>query len=269
MAHVFDDAIRLAARDAHRFDGTTHAAYANMVGPFGGITCAVLLNAVLAHPERQGDPIAQTVNFAGPIADGAFQIEARPARTNRSTQHWTLELRQGEAVCATGSVVLAVRRDTWSAPEAAPPQDMPPAASLPRAPDRGAVAWVRCYDLRFAPGEAPFKLDGTERAHSYNRLWIRDEPPRPLDFCSLAAIADNFFPRIFVRRQRVAPVGTITLSTFFHADAALLAAQGDRHVLGTARALSFRNGYFDQSAEVWSDAGQLLASSHQMVYYRE
>jgi len=40
-------------------------------------------------------------------------------------------------------------------------------------------------------------------------------------------------------------------------------------VLGTARALCFRNGYFDQSAEVWGDDGRLLASSHQMVYYRE
>ncbi len=49
----------------------------------------------------------------------------------------------------------------------------------------------------------------------------------------------------------------------------MLRAQGDRHVLGTARALNFRNGYFDQSAEVWSDDWQLLASSHQLVYYRE
>jgi acyl-CoA thioesterase len=40
-------------------------------------------------------------------------------------------------------------------------------------------------------------------------------------------------------------------------------------VLGSARALAYRNGYFDQSAEIWGDDGQLLASSHQMVYFRE
>ncbi len=28
-------------------------------------------------------------------------------------------------------------------------------------------------------------------------------------------------------------------------------------------------GYFDQTAEIWSDDNQLLASSHQMVYFRE
>ena len=133
----------------------------------------------------------------------------------------------------------------------------------------GAPAWTNCYDMRFAPGEEPFRFDGQEQPHSLSRLWIRDEPPRPLDFAALAAICDAFFPRIFIRRRKPAPIGTVTLTTFFHADAALLAAQGERHLLGTARALNFRHGYFDQSAEVWGDDGQLLASTHQMVYFRD
>ena len=36
-----------------------------------------------------------------------------------------------------------------------------------------------------------------------------------------------------------------------------------------ARALNFSNGYFDQTGEIWSRAGTLLASTHQVVYYRE
>ncbi len=58
------------------------------------------------------------------------------------------------------------------------------------------------------------------------------------------------------------------MTTYFHADAAALAAQGDRHLLGTARAGRFHDGYQDQSAELWSDGGVLLASSHQLLYYR-
>jgi hypothetical protein len=123
--------------------------------------------------------------------------------------------------------------------------------------------------MRFLPGEEPFQFDGDMRSHANTRLWVRDDPPRPLDFAGLAAICDNFFPRIFDRRRRPAPIGTVTLTAYFHADAAQLAAQGARHVLGTARALRYRDGYFDQSAEVWSDAGQLLASTHQMVYFKE
>lgn len=268
MSHHFDASIALTPSTEHRFHGTTHPAYANMVGPFGGTTCAVLLNAALQHPERLGDPIALTVNYAGPIADGAFEIEARPLRTNRSTQHWNVVLTQDGVAAATASAVFAQRRDTWSAHEAQMPADMPPARELTGARTEGLPAWVRCYDMRFQAGGMPDRFDGVEQPHSQSRLWVRDEPPRALDFASLAAICDVFFPRVFVRRRQFVPIGTVSITTYFHADAALLAAQADRHVLGCARALNFRNGYFDQTAEVWSDGGDLLASTHQIVYFK-
>jgi acyl-CoA thioesterase len=269
MPHVLDEATHLSPDGEHCYRGATHPAYANMVGPFGGVTAATLLKAVLQHPQHEGEPIALTVNFAGPLAEGGFEIEARPLRTNRSTQHWTMQLRQDGVACASGSAVLARRRQTWSAPEAAAPEGLPAAAALQRHPLPGAPTWVRAYDMRFPDGVGPFDFDGQEQPHSRSQVWVRDEPPRALDFVALAALADSFFPRIFVRRRRPTPIGTVTLTTYFHGDAALLAAQGERHLLGTARAQSFRNGYFDQSAEVWSDTGVLLASTHQMVYYRE
>ena len=94
--HSFDHAIALEPAGGNLFHGRTTPAYWNMIGPFGGITAATLLQAVLQHPERLGDPSALTVNFAGPIVEGPFVIEARPVRTNRNTQHWTIELRQGD-----------------------------------------------------------------------------------------------------------------------------------------------------------------------------
>lgn len=269
MLHAFDAAIQLAPNGEHRFTGATSPAYANMVGPFGGTTCATLLNAVMLHPQRQGEPIALTVNFAGPVADGAFEIEARPVRTNRSTQHWSLHLLQQGTVATTATVVFAQRRDTWSVQEAAAPQDMPPAVGLTRAPVSGRPAWVQRYDMRFVEGEMPPAFDNEEQPHSNSRLWVRDEPPRPLDFPALAAISDCFFPRIFIRRRTLTPIGTVSLTIFFHADSTMLAEQTDRYVLGSARALNYRNGYFDQSAEIWSDGGHLLASTHQIVYFRE
>ncbi len=92
--HPFDSAVRLAPDGDCAWHGHTSAAYANMVGPFGGVTAAQALNAVLQHPQRLGDPVALTVNFAAALADGPFTVLARPARTNRSTQHWVLEIQQ-------------------------------------------------------------------------------------------------------------------------------------------------------------------------------
>ena len=84
----FDRAVALAPQPDGSFLGHTSPAYANMVGPFGGITAAQALNAVLQHPQRLGDPVAFTVNFCAAMADGPFTALARPVRTNRSTQHW-------------------------------------------------------------------------------------------------------------------------------------------------------------------------------------
>jgi hypothetical protein len=150
-----------------------------------------------------------------------------------------------------------------------PPANLPPPDTLTRADSAKRPPWFKRYDMRFVCGTLPDAMDGEEHASSHSSSWVRDEPARPLDFASLAAICDCFFPRVFMRRRLFVPIGTVTLTIYFHADAAMLTAQGERPVLGVARALNFRNGYFDQTAEIWSDGGHLLASTHQMVYYRK
>jgi acyl-CoA thioesterase len=267
--HPFDDAIALQATAEGVFQARTSPAYANMVGPFGGVTCAVMLNAALLHPARMGIPIALTVNFAAPVADGPFEVTARAARTNRSTQHWVIEATQASGVVALATAVFAERRSTWSAPEAQAPQGLPSPDSLTRMSTAQRPAWVDRYDMRFTEGDVFKGFDGQEQADSRSCMWLRDEPPRSLDFASLAAISDSFFPRIFVRRRRSTPVGSVSITTYFHADEAALAAQGDRFVICSARALKFHNGFFDQSGEIWSDDGHLLASTHQTVYFKE
>ena len=83
-AHVFDQTIRLRSLAPDVFGGHTGRAYWNMIGPFGGMSAATALNAVLQHPLLQGEPVSLTVNFASALNDGAFTITARAARTNRS-----------------------------------------------------------------------------------------------------------------------------------------------------------------------------------------
>ena len=58
--HPFDEAVALQAQADGSWLGHTSPAYANMVGPFGGITTAQALTAVLRHPGRLGDPVALT-----------------------------------------------------------------------------------------------------------------------------------------------------------------------------------------------------------------
>lgn len=266
-AHPLDLATRLDIAGEGLYRGQTSPAYANMVGPFGGVIAAALLNAAWIDPRRLGEPVALTVNFAGPLAEGEFTVNARAVRTNRSTQHWSMDLVQGGEVAATATAVLATRRQTWSATEVAFPS-VPAASELQRASTAGRPVWTQRYDMRFVHGALSLEAPHEAPRDSVSTLWMRDEPRRPLDFVSLAALCDAFFPRIFVRRQAWTPIGTVSMTTYFHADSAMLAAHGDREVLGTAHAHRFGNGYFDQTAQVWSPDGELFATTHQVVYFK-
>ncbi len=175
--HPLDTAVRLQPLgDAHegRFGGHTSAAYTNMIGPFGGITAATLLQAAMQHPARLGEPLALTVNYAGAVADGPFEISARPVRTNRSTQHWVLTQSQGDEVCSTATLVCATQRPTWSATEIGFP-GAPAVDSLPPPPagQRGP-AWTRNYEMRFVRGHFPDLSLGDEQPESNTTVWVRD-----------------------------------------------------------------------------------------------
>lgn len=265
--HTFDESIALARQGDGSFIGNTHPAYANMVGPFGGTTAAQALNAVLQHPALLGEPLSLTVNFCAGVADGAFTINAKPARTNRSTQHWTIEMLQGGEAVMTATAVTAVRRDTWADEEVTMPA-APQPAEVPLPSGNAPMEFIKRYEFRPILGGMPTVWDGSLHP-STTQLWARDNPPRPLDYASLAAIADIFFPRVFVRRHTPTPAGTVSITTYFHANAQQLAETGTGYLLGQAQANAFRNGFFDQSAQLWNEAGTLLASSHQIVYFKQ
>jgi acyl-CoA thioesterase len=266
--HPFDNAIHLDTVDGNVRRGRTHPEWANMVGPFGGITAAVMLHAIETHPDRIGEPLALTVNFTVPISDGDFDISLRAARTNRTTQHWIAELTQDGAVTTTATAVFGVRRDTWASTEAHPPTTPPPEQLSPGVPGPSdLIAWGCLYDARYVAGSFPGE-HAQPNELSTSTLWIRDNAQRPVDYPALTALCDVFYPRVFVRCGGVVPAGTISLTNYFHADQQQLDVLGSDFVLGTARANRFCGGYFDQSAQLWTRDRALLATSHQIVYFK-
>ena len=49
----------------------------------------------------------------------------------------------------------------------------------------------------------------------------------------------------------------------------MLAAQGEQFLLGLAEGIHYRHGFFDQRAELWGVGEQLLASTHQVTFFRD
>lgn len=270
--HPLDAALALQPSAPNRY--RTHASkdYWNMVGPYGGITAAQMAQAVLQHPQRVGELVSITVNYAGPVGEGEYTIEALPVRTNRSTQHWIITMREqdadgNEAISTTATAMTALVRSTWSDDECAMPP-APPAAQIPPARVEFRAEWLRRYCMRPVEGNYPAVWDDA-CSPSRTRLWVQDEPPRPLDTPALTALCDVFYPRIWLRRARRVPSGTVTFTVYFHASEAQIHAVGAQPVLAQAQGQGFRNGFFDQTAQVWAPDGTLLATSHQLVYYKE
>jgi acyl-CoA thioesterase len=266
-AHPFDDATRVRAGDS-RWIGHTSADYWAFVGPFGGATAATMLRALIDHPERAGDPLSVTVNFCAPIAEGPFELDVRLIKANRSTQHWSVELTQNDNdVAAFATAVFATRRPSWSHQAAVRPQ----ATSFEetRQYPKIAASWVGSYDMRFIEG-AP-QLGGRphpEPGSAFTKLWIADRWPRKIDVLSLMAMSDAFFGRIFHVRNELVPFGTVSLTTYFHIDAAELMAEDLGHVLAVADAKIFTGSFGDQTGELWSPSGRLLATTTQIAYFK-
>lgn len=265
MTHPFDEALQLQRLDEHTLQGQTSPVYDNMVGPFGGILAATLLHALQQEMQLEGEPVSVHVNYAGPVTAEAFQVHTRVLRSNRSTAHGQAQLIQDGQVAVYASAVFARRHETWTAQEQLMPA-VPAAAQYPRQRLEAGPRWLAAYDMRWIEGE--LILDGQPREDTSSLLWVRDEPPRALDFPALLAMSDVFFPRSFIRQQQLGIAGTIALSTHFHATAETLARTGTQHLLARARGQGFRRGYFDQSAQLWNAEGELLATSMQSVYYK-
>jgi acyl-CoA thioesterase len=265
--HLFDEATRVTAGDS-RWQGRTSPDYWAFVGPFGGATAATVLRALIEHPQAAGDPLAVTVNYCAPIAEGPFDLDVRLAKANRSSQHWFVELTQGGADPATlATAVFAERRPSWSHQPAAMPY-APSFDEVRRHPDSG-MSWTRQYDFRFVEGRPQIGARPSAEPHSaFSKLWIADRKPRTVDMLSLLSMSDAFFGRVFHARGELVPFGTVSLTTYFHVSRADLAAENITHVLAVADARVFNSSYQDQHGELWSPSGRLLATTTQIAYFK-
>jgi acyl-CoA thioesterase len=268
--HTLDAATRLTPVSATRLSGTTADAYWNFAGPFGGYIAALFMRAIIDDARRLGPPVAQTVNFCAAMAKGDFQIAVTLQRSGKATQHWSLDMLQADSVVATCTIVCANRRETFAHQTVSPP-DVPSAAEVALAPRNDRLPWLNAYEFRFIGGGPGFgNLRGVSAlGPSKTTLWLKDNPDRPLDFVALAALADCFILRLVQMRGTLPPMSTVSLTTYFHADAAELASQGAAPLLGVADAKRFTGNFHDQSMDLWGTSGRLLATGIQTVWFKE
>jgi len=161
-------------------------------GRLAASAAAQALNGVLQHPERLGDPVSLTVNFCAALAEGPFTVMARAARTNRSTQHWTIEIQQGDAIVVTGTAVTAVRRESLGVDEETHAL-CPPPAEVPPPQVMAPMEFVKRYEQLPVTGQLPVVWDGSGHS-SLTQISVRDEPASPPGLCVAGLHRPMFSP---------------------------------------------------------------------------
>lgn len=268
--HPLDRATRLTWLGAD-WQGETSRDYWAFIGPYGGATAGALMRALLDHPDRMGDPVSLTVNYCAAVAEGPFRIVPRLVRALRTMQHWSLELRQGDdpMPLVTASAVTALRKPTWSHQPASAPASPPP-DRVAAFPTERISGWVSQYEMRFVSGaQEEGEIEFAEPADARSVVWLRDSPERALDFISLAAMSDAFLPRVFKVRGTRRRFGTVSLTVYFHAVGDDLPSEAGAFVLGVVDAGTFHRGFADQKAELFAEDRRLLATSHQVTFFRD
>ena len=117
--HPLDEALALTSSAPGQFTGQTHPGYWNMVGPFGGVTAATLLQAVMQHPTGWATRLSLTVNYAGALTAGPYTgCRPRPCAPTAPPSTAPLTILQADA---EGAQVVTTTATAVTGPCAATP----------------------------------------------------------------------------------------------------------------------------------------------------
>lgn len=267
--HPLDAATQLEPLGDSQYLAATSKPYANMAGPFGGVTSATMLNAVLTDEQFQGDPVSLTVNFCAAIKDGEYTVKTRLIRGGKHTQHWSIEVVQDGVICSTATLVCGMRRADFSHQTTRAPT-VPDWKDCELTTQNKFLGWLNCYDFRYVEGHPEFSGDEEGKLHpSRSVMWVNDAPTRPLDYLSLTAISDSFILRLLHLRKSFVPMGTVSLTTHFMASREEIAKQDTTPLLGVSDAMRFHGNFHDQHMQFFGKDGKLLVSGSQLVWFRQ
>ncbi len=265
MVTKFERDTAVTRVDDDVYDATIDPGWLVYRGPNGGYVAAFVLRAMT---DRVGDaaraPRSLTLHYVAPAEVGSARVTTSIERVGRSLTSISARLYQGDSLVALAMAAFSTPRP---GPEfcdlempAVVPADRIEAAAL----HADAPAIAHRWDTRWAIGEQPWQ-DAPPAREAVAGGWIRLEEPQVLDACAVAAITDAWVPPVFSRLREQIIVPTIDLTVHFRVSLPLPTATADEFLLAVFRTDAANEGYIEESGEVWSKDGTLVAQSRQLA----
>jgi acyl-CoA thioesterase len=259
----FDADTALARSAANVFAGSIAESWRVGRGPNGGYVAALVLRAMqltLDDPART--PRSLTLHYLAPAKAGPCRAVTAVERVGRTLVTLSARLLQGEQVIALALAAFAGSRDSLTLREAAMPAVPPPEEIDPLSLASTVVPTITAhYDYRWAIGDQPFTGSSSSRVGG----WLRLKEPRIADALLVAALMDAWMPCLFARLAEPIAAPTVDLTIHFRAPLPLPGAAPDDFYLGVFSSQLAAEGLFDETGELWSRDGQLIAQSRQLA----
>ena len=229
-------------------------------GPLGGYVMAIVLRGLTLAVDDEGrQPRSFTMHFLRPPEAGPITVRPVVERVGRSLTSTSARLEQdgklvGLALAAFSQPWESPLLDDHPMPEVAPAEGREPPPDISGRDKRPPFTDLLSMQHRF--GDLPFT--SSERGLVGGWIGLREE--RPLDALAVALLSDAWYPSPWPRLSRLAGAPTIDLTVHFRAPLPL----GDVPLLGRFVTRLVRDGFFDESGELWAPDGTLVAQSRQL-----
>jgi acyl-CoA thioesterase len=227
-------------------------------GPNGGYIGAILVRALGSDPSLDARPLRSiTIHYLGRPEAGAAEVRVESDRHGRSVSFMRATLGQRGRILATAAAVFAGGREGLELDRVEPPRVPQPEEVRSLPVDDGTLPFARQFDYRPAIGGPPF--GGGDEPLTGGWLRLRDE--RQVDAATLVAVCDAWFPAVFQVLSQ--PLAVPTLELTVHVRGSVPRASD--WLLGRYGTRLARDGFLEESAEVFSREGELLAESRQLA----
>ncbi len=258
----FDRAVAVQRLGPGRYAATVDSGFNGPVAPNGGVLAATMVRAAEAELGPAGPPARSiSAHYLSAPEPGPLELQVSVLRAGRRVSFVEVRMLQHDRLVAQATIIGSrAREGDWSSASAEPPTAPEPAQVAPVDGSEipgGPPIFAR---LEMRPVFGPGILAGSGEALVGGWLAFADDR-EPLDAARLCALCDIWWPAMFSAQTTLVGVPTLTLTV--HLRTTEGAVRGP--VLARFESLNAIEGHVEESGQLWSADGRLLAESRQLA----
>jgi len=235
-------------------------------GPNGGIIAALMVRAAQHYLGQDRCVRTVTTHFMSAPTEGPVCLAVTVERVGKIAGFAAVRMTQEDRLIATALVAVAAVEPAlheWEQREFPILPTIENSWLMRSMPPRVPLhsRWERYWGLGVPGVPETSTIPGGYEAGG----WIRLSEPEPYDEALLAAMADSWIPAIMAHTDFAVHAPTLELTVQFRTDPRTLEMSDDAYCVAVFRQLSGREGFIDETGEIWSPDGQLLVLSRQLA----